>query len=148
MSDLKIVPLVSSGAVGPLGAAHLPRLWTKLTLHNAGMLPDGFEYCGAGFDQMTISALGLDRDKVIAYVRDHKPTYVQFEEYVVAENGGSVSPEAIAAHNAAIHGYHHSDELGGKMREATGLKDHSVKDAVRLNFVEDLDELHAQVNKG
>ena len=66
----KIVPIISSDTAGPLGAVHLPRLWAKLTLHNAGMLPDGYDYCGAGFDQMTIDGLGLERDGVIAYVRD------------------------------------------------------------------------------
>jgi hypothetical protein len=30
------------------------------------------------------------------------------------------------------------------MRSASGIKDANVKDAVRLNSIEDLDELHAQ----
>lgn len=144
----KIVPLISSGTAGPLGAVHLPRLWAKLTLGSAGMLADGYDFCGQGFDQMTITALGLDKDKTLAYVRDHRPTYTQFEEWVVAQNGGNLSKDKIDKHNAAIFGYNHSDELGGQMRGSSKLKDHSVKDAVTLNMLEDLDELRAQAGSG
>lgn len=144
----KTIPLISSGTAGPLGALHLPRLWTKLTLGSAGMLADGYDFCGQGFDQMTITALGLDRDKTIAYIREQRPTYVQFEEWVIAQNGGNLSKEKIAAHNAAITGYNHSDELGGKMRAASGVKNAAIKDAVTLNMLEDLDELRAQAGAG
>ena len=140
----KIVPIISSDTAGPLGAVHLPRLWAKLTLHNAGMLPDGYDYCGAGFDQMTIDGLGLERDGVIAYVRDEKPSYVQFEEWVIAQNGGAVARAQVEAHNAAIRGYNHADDLAATMRGASGLKNAAVKD-VTLNTLEDLDELHAHV---
>jgi hypothetical protein len=140
----KTVPLISSGTAGPLGAVHLPRLWTKLTISNAGGLPEGYDICGQGFDQMTLNALGLDRDETIAYVRDNRPTYLQFEQWVIQKNGGNISQDRIDKHNAAIRGYNHSDELAGQMREASGLKDPSKKDAVTLNSLEDLDELHKQ----
>ena len=96
---------------------------------------------------MTIDALNLDRQKVLDYVKSNKPTYMQFEQWVVDQNGGSVSRDTIDKHNAAIRGYNHSDDLGAQMRGASGIKDAGVKDAVRLNSVEDLDELHAQVTK-
>jgi hypothetical protein len=146
-SGTKIVPLMSSGTAGPLGAIHLPRLWTKLTLAAVRALPDGYDSAGAGFDQMTIDALNLKRDEVIAYVTERKPTYVQFEAWVLEKNGGSIPKSAIDAHNAAIRGYHHSDELGATMRAASGVKDDSIKDAVTLNMLEDLDEFYSAVSK-
>ena len=139
----KVTPTISSDTAGPLGAIHLPRLWAKLTLHNAGMLADGYDSCGAGFDQMTIDGLGLDKQRVLDFMRDRRPTYIQFEEWVVGENGGSIPREKIEKHNAAVRGYHHSDELAGKMRGSSGIKDEKIKDAVTLNTIEDLDELHA-----
>jgi hypothetical protein len=140
----KQIPLISSQSTGPLGAAHLPRLWTKLTLGYTDQLADGWDHCGTGFDQMTISNLGLDREKVMEFVRTHKPTYVQFEEYVVAN--GKTDPETIRKHNAAIHGYDHSPELAKEMRGTMGLKNDRVNDAVTLNSLEDLHELHKQVH--
>ena len=140
----KVVPLISSGTAGPLGALHLPRLWTKLTLYNAGVLADGYDFCGKGFDQMTIDALGLDRDAVMAFMRT-KPTYTEFERWVVQQNGGSISGETIRKHNDAIRGYNHGDELAKGMRAASGVSDASIADAVTLNMLEDLDELRGQV---
>jgi hypothetical protein len=139
----KVVPLVSSGTAGPLGVLHLPRLWLKLSLAAVDALPEGYDECGTGYDAMTLSALGLDRQKTIDFIRRNKPTYIEFEEWIVAN--GKFDKEAIARHNAAVRGYNHSDELGHKMRQASKIKDSSIKDAVSLNMVEDLDELHHRV---
>jgi hypothetical protein len=140
----KQIPYISSQTTGPLGAAHLPRLWTKLTLGYAGQLAEGWDHCGHGFDQMTIDNLGLDRDKVMEFVKTHKPTYVQFEQYVA--DHGKIDAETIKKHNASIHGYNHADDLAKEMRNTMGLKNEAVKDAVTLNMLDDLHELHHQVN--
>lgn len=144
----RVVPLISSDTAGPLGAIHLPRLWTKLTLSAAGVLPDGYDECGAGFDQMTLSAFGLDRAKTMEFIKNSHPKYMEFEEWVIAQNGGSISQDKIRKHNEAIRGYNHSDDLGATMRASSGIKDASVKDAVTLNTIEDLDEVHSQVKGG
>jgi hypothetical protein len=143
-----VVPLISSDTAGPLGAIHLPRLWTKLTLAANGLLPDGYDECGKGFDQMTLDALGLDRQKTIEFVRAKHPKYIEFEEWVLQQNGGSIAPDRIKKHNDAVRGYHHSDELGAKMRGSSGIKNAAIKDAVTLNTIEDLDDVHAQVTRG
>lgn len=139
----KIVPAISSGTAGPLGAKHLPRLWLKLSLGAAGALPDGYDECGTGFDALTLSSLGLDRQKTIDFVRQKKPTYMQFEEWVVAN--GKANKETIEKLNAAITGYNHGDDLASGMRGRSNIKDGSIKDAVTLNTIEDLDEIHAQL---
>lgn len=140
----KVVPLVSSGTAGPLGAIHLPRLWAKLTLASAGLLADGYDECGHGFDQMTIANLNLDRQKTIDYVKNSHPTYIQFERWVIEQNGGKIDRAVVEKHNAAIRGYNHGDELAAGMRKASGITDETIKDAVTLNTLEDLDELHKQ----
>jgi hypothetical protein len=144
-TDKKVIPFIPSSAKGPLGAAHLPRLWTKLTLGNAGILAEGWDYCGQGFDEMTIQGLGLNKDKALEYVKTQRPTYVQFEEWVVAN--GKTDPASIAKHNEAIFGYNHGDDTVKGIAGATGLKQGNVKDAVTLNMLEDLNELHSQVAK-
>ncbi len=136
-----VVPLVSSGTAGPLGLLHLPRLWTKLRLQAAGRLPEGYDSCGQGFDQMTLDALGLNRADVIAFVSSAKPTYVQFEEWIVQKRG-KPDPDLVKKHNAAIAGYNHAPELADTMRKASGISDASINDAVSLNSVDDLDALH------
>ncbi len=141
----KITPLISSGTAGPLGAVHLPRLWAKLTLAGAGLLPEGYDECGSGFDMMTINDLGLNKDEVITYVRTRKPTYSAFEEFVVQK--GKTDPETIKKHNAAVLGYKHADDKAAHMRSDMGVKHAHIKDAVTLNTLEDLHELHQTVTK-
>lgn len=144
-SQTKITPLVSSGTVGPLGVTHLPRLWTKLTLGAAGLLPEGYDECGPGFDAMTLGDLGLNKDEVMTYIRTRKPTYVEFEEWVVQK--GKTDPETIKKHNAAVLGYHHSDDTAARMHAELGSKHHHIKDAVTLNTLDDLHGLHQAVTK-
>lgn len=143
VTTTKIIPIISSGVTGPLGAAHLPRMWTKLTLGNHNALPEGHDYCGTGFDQMTIDNLGLQRERVIEYVKGSKPTYVQFEAWV--RQNGKTDPETIRKHNQAVFGYKHGDDTVKHIQDEIGLKDPGVRDAVTLNVLEDLNDLHAMV---
>jgi hypothetical protein len=141
----RIVPLISSDCAGPLGAIHLPRLWSKLMIAAAGKLPEGYDECGPGFDQMTLNGLNLDRQKTMDYVRNNKPTYMQFEQWVIQQNGGDISPDTIRKHNDAIRAYCHKEELASSMRSASGIGDRTISDAVTLNKCEDFDELHRQL---
>ena len=58
---MSIIPTISSGTAGPLGVQHLPRLWQKASLDAAGKLHSDYPAAGAGFDQMTLDALGIER---------------------------------------------------------------------------------------
>ena len=145
MTQAPIVPTISSDTAGPLGAIHLPRLWLKQTLDCAGRLAEGYDACGDGFDALTLADLNLDRGETIAFIRDKHPTYMQFERWVLDKNGGTISQGAIDRHNAAIRGYNHGDDKAAAMRSASGVANPDVADAVTLNTVEDLDEVHRAV---
>lgn len=136
-----VIPIISSGTAGPLGAIHLPRLWAKLTLDAAGKLPESYDACGSGFDQLTIDDLGLKREDVMSFIQSKRPTYVQFEEWVVAN--GKTDPETVRKHNENVRNFLHSDETGKKMRAALGIKRDDIKDAVTLNTLDDLHSLHS-----
>ena len=141
----KIVPLISSGLAGPLGVLHLPRLWQKASLENAGKIADGYPGCGQGYDQMVLDGLGLDRDAFLALIAT-KPTYVQCEQWV-KDNGSSVTPEAITELNAAITGYIHKNDYRQGILSAVGLPDGDPRDAINLNNLEDWHDFHAAVIK-
>lgn len=141
---MSTIPLISSDLAGPLGAIHLPRLWAKLRLSAAGQLPEGYAECGAGFDQMTLDGLKVDRDAAVAYVKGDKPTYAQFEAWVLKQRGGKIPAAEIEASNAAIRGYNHDDDTRGEILTEAGVKDDgSVLDAVNLNNLDDWNALHA-----
>ncbi len=143
-----IVPLISSGVAGPLGVVHLPRLWLKLSLECTGKLAPGYPGAGKGYDQMVIEGLGLNRDAVINFIKQNRPTYPQFEGWV-KKTGTKVDKGSIEKLNSAIRGYIHDDETRKSILSASGLPDNAEapKDAVNLNNLDDWKEFHEAVLK-
>ena len=142
----KMIPLIGSSEAGPLGAIHLPRLWLKVTLSASGALHDDYDECGAGFDQMVLDGLGVDRDAAVDYLKSNMPTYPQFEQWVVDQNGGSIDQSVVDASNAAITGYEHGDDIVSAISDAAATNaDHAIKDAVTLNALEDWNDIHASL---
>ncbi|MBL9115950.1 MAG: DUF5069 domain-containing protein [Verrucomicrobiaceae bacterium] len=135
----QIVPLISSGVAGPLGALHLPRLWQKASLEAAGKLHPDYPGCGQGYDQMTLSALGLDREAFLAYIKNSKPSYTQLEAWVQAQPGVKLDKATLYRHNAAIRGYIHGDDTRKAILDAAGLPDDGSCNpgAVDLNNIDD-----------
>ena len=143
---MSTIPLISSDLAGPLGAIHLPRLWSKLLLTAKGQLADDYDHCGAGFDQMTLDGLKIDRDAAIAFVDDNLPTYPKFEAWILEQRGGSIPASEIEASNAAIRGYNHDDGTRGEILSAAGISDDgSILDAVNLNNLDDWTTLHGSL---
>ena len=133
---MSIIPTISSGTAGPLGVQHLPRLWQKASLDAVGKLNPDYPAAGAGFDQMTLDALGINRETFLAYIKESKPTYVACEAWVAAN--GNTDAAKIAAHNAAVDGYNHADDTRAEILAAAGRADDgSVLDAVNLNNLDD-----------
>jgi len=147
MSDT-YVPLISSGVAGPLGVVHLPRLWQKVSLEEAGKLAPGYPGVGKGFDAMTLGALGLEEQAVRDYIKQNKPTYPQFEAWV-KKNAKSLTADAIEMHNAAVRAYYHDGETRKGSLSACGIDDDASapKDAVNLNNLDDWYEFHQAVLK-
>jgi hypothetical protein len=145
---MSYVPLISSGVAGPLGALHLPRLWLKVSLEAAGKLAPGYPGIGAGYDSMTVAALGLDADAVKSFIAANKPTYTQFEAWV-RQNGKKLTKADIQRHNLAILGYCHGDDVRKGILTAAGLPDDGsvLPGAIDLNNIDDWQEFHAAVLK-
>lgn len=142
----KLIPTISSGVAGPLGVLHLPRFWSKVLMDAKGVLNDDYPACGAGFDQMVLDGLGLDKDATLSYIQDNLPTYPQFEAWVLDQSGGSLDQEAVDNLNSAIQGYNHDDDTRTSILGASGVDDDgSILDAVNLNNLDDWYELHASL---
>ncbi|MEI7927296.1 MAG: DUF5069 domain-containing protein [Verrucomicrobiales bacterium] len=140
-----IIPLISSGTAGPLGVLHLPRLWQKVSLAARGKLADGYKGPGPGYDYMVIEALGLDKDSLVAFITDSRPTYAAFEAWVASQPGAKLDAASVGALNSAISGYNHTDDVRASILAAAGIPNDSAapKDAVNLNNLDDWSEFHA-----
>jgi hypothetical protein len=140
----KIVPLISSAVAGPLGVVHLPRFWLKVSLECRGKLAPGYPGCGKGYDQMVLDGLGLKREAVIAYIKNNRPTYPQFETWITQQPGAKLDKLSIDKLNGAIRGYIHDDATRKAILSANGIADDSraFRDAVNLNNLDDWKEFH------
>jgi hypothetical protein len=140
-----VIPLISSGTTGPLGVLHLPRLWLKASLGAAGKLHPDYPSCGQGYDQMVLSGLGLDKAAFESFIASSKPTYPEFEAWVLEQSGGSLDAAAVAKLNAAIIGYNHADDVRTSILGASGIPDEGkILDAVMLNNLDDWQSFHQQ----
>lgn len=142
---MKIVPTISSDTTGPLGVAHLPRLWQKVILNEKGLLPEGYDSCGNGYDQMVLDALGLDRSETLAFLKTI-PSYFAFEKWILSKKGGKLDPAVVEKSNAAVRGYNHADPVRKSILSAAGVEDQGLyKGAVVLNNFDDWTEFHANL---
>jgi hypothetical protein len=123
-----IVPAISSNVAGPLGAAHLPRLWLIAILRVGGAIPRGYNV--DRMDRMTLDHLGVDADRSEAYLRSALPDYIQYEQWV-RENALHADAAGIAAHNTALRLYRsdvlRADLLDWQLLHASYLAEHSVR---------------------
>ena len=141
----KIVPTISSGTAGPLGVQHLPRLWQKASLDAVGKLHDDYPAAGAGYDQMVLDAIGIDREEFLSYISSTKPSYIQCENWILEQKGGSLDQAKVDEVNKGINGYIHDDATRTEILEAAGRPDDgSIKDAVNLNNLDDWAIFHSQ----
>lgn len=139
----QIIPLISSGTRGPLGVLHLPRLWQKVSLENAGKLHRDYPAIGGGYDQMVLDGLGIDKAAFVAFMKS-KPTYPALEAWVREQNGVKLDTASVTALNDSITGYIHADETRREILAASGIKDDgSILDAVSLNNLDDWQSFHA-----
>jgi hypothetical protein len=143
------VPLISSGVAGPLGVLHLPRLWLKVSLEARGKLAAGYPGAGKGYDQMVIDGLGLNRDAVIKFIKEQRPTYPQFEAWIKKQPGVKLDKGSIDKLNASITGYIHADDTRKSILSANAIADDgsACRDAVNLNNLDDWKEFHEAVLK-
>ena len=141
--------MISSGVAGPLGVIHLPRLWLKTSLEARGKLAAGYPGCGKGYDQMVLDGLGLNREAVLNFIKNDKPTYPQFEAWIKKQPGVKVDKASVEQLNSAIRGYNHGDDVRKGIFSASGLTDEacSFRDAVNLNNLDDWKEFHETVLK-
>lgn len=145
---MPVIPLISSDTAGPLGVKHLPRLWLKALLSAVGELPPGYKDIRPGFDFMVLEGLGLDPDVVRDYIVRHRPTYLQFEDWVRSREEADLSPENVAKINGVVVERQKAGGSRTRMLEELGLPaDCGITDSIMMNNLDDWREIHEAVAK-
>lgn len=138
---ITIVPLAAATVVGPLGVAHLPRLWLKAVLAATGRLPADYVSGYAGTDRDAIDGIGLDGAATFAFLRT-LPSYQEFEVWVRA-SAARLEPAAVAELNAKIAGHLRKPERASASRETLGIAATSERRTALLNALDDWASVHA-----
>ncbi|BET67362.1 hypothetical protein ASA1KI_22800 [Opitutales bacterium ASA1] len=140
----KIIPLISSDTVGPLGVKHLPRLWLKTLLASAGRLPEGYKDIRPGFDYMVLEGLKIAPDAARAYIMESRPGYLGFEAWVRAQEGVDLTQENIAAVNRIVTERKKGPESRLQLLAENGLpEDSPIESSIMLNNLDDWRSIHA-----
>jgi hypothetical protein len=126
------VPLAGSMVPGPLGLAHLPRMWQKAMLASLGVLPGDYLY-GRGFDQRIVEGIGIDPDAFMPFLKT-LPSYLETESWVRSH---ATRLEAVDATSELIVNRAVSPEFGAKLRAGVGIADASFDNGAQLNNIDD-----------
>ena len=135
-----LVPLVGPLVVGPLGVAHLPRMWFKGILSAAKALPDTYFDDYKGFNKKVVDALGLEPEPWFAFLKT-QPTYLEAERYVKA-HAAHLDAETIAALNADIATTQRAEENAAKVRATVGLTIEGFNNSAALINLDDWFAIH------
>lgn len=139
-----MVPLISGVQAGPLGIAHLPRLWFKMRAHAAGVLPEGY-YAGDGSDDVAVlAAIGVDGEAFAAHLAADVPDYVACEAWV-RSHATDLSPATFAAFNERHWAQVKSEPGQTEWLARFGLTGSSYVLSLQLNQLDDWDLVHAHI---
>lgn len=138
------VPLISTRSKGPLGLAHLPRLWLKMRLADKGALAEGYRAGEGGFDGALLNALGIDSADAVVFIAASQPGYLAFEAWVREHaQPDSLTPAAIEQFNEKILSFAKPEPGRSDALEALGLpKSDAVWFGTDLNDLDDWNGFH------
>jgi hypothetical protein len=115
-----------------------------MSLECRGKLAPGYPGCGTGYDQMALDALGLNKEVVLDFIKNTRPTYPQFEAWITKQPGAKLDKLSIDKLNSSIRSYFHDEPTRKAILAANGIPDDSraFRDAVNLNNLDDWKEFH------
>jgi len=143
-----MIPLIASDTRGPLGVCHLPRVWLKTLLAAVGQLAPGYKDVRPGFDYMVLEGLGVDPDQARAFLKDTRPSYLAFEQWIREHPGVDLTPANIDRVNTIVVSRQKSTTSRQAILASVGLTDDgSITDSVLLNALDDWQSLHRELTE-
>jgi hypothetical protein len=136
----RIVPLIGPTVVGPLGVAHLPRMWLKAALNSADALTEGYFPHYFGFNRKVVDGLGLDPEAFFGFLGT-LPTYAETERWV-REHATRIDPAGIAAVNIDVASFQRPEEPAAAVRARVGLDQPGFRLSQALISLDDWCTMH------
>jgi hypothetical protein len=140
----KVVPLISTLDYGRLEVCQLPRTWLKILLRARNLLHDDYpDMTESGLDPKALAVVGIEPQKAIDFIRDNMPSYIDFEAWVLEQNGGHLDTAAVQEWNEFVRTRDHNEAKQEDIKSTIGRDDvQAVTSAVILNHIEDMHLAH------
>src|SRR5262245_52763772 len=96
--------LADSRETGAIGVMHLKRFWQKSIAKRDGRLDAMAFQEEWNLDFSLLSALGLGLEQTVKHLYLEKPTFEQFENWILELNGGVIQSERVEEFNRIVVG--------------------------------------------
>lgn len=108
-------PIVDIHDTGTLGVVYLKRLWSLWTSYQPS--PAGDETRDWRATMVLLSGLGLGLEPTLRHVVTASLSFPEFEDWILAQNGGALDPRTVARLNAALTGAEPPPDVQAWLRE-------------------------------
>ncbi|QKG53277.1 hypothetical protein [Hymenobacter sp. BRD67] len=125
---------VSSAETGQLGVQHLKRFWAQSLARREG-IGSALTEQEWRFDNLLLNGLDLALQETKRYLMHIQPTFTEFEQWVLAKNGGDLAPLRIERLNSVFANQPYGENVLAHLRELEAYDD--VLSADDLQFWEE-----------
>ncbi|RZK18015.1 MAG: hypothetical protein EOO56_16905, partial [Hymenobacter sp.] len=122
---------VTSAETGQLGIRHLKRFWAHAMAKRRGRFVGTTEQDWRA-DNLLLNGLGLPLQEALRYLMQTGPAFEEFEQWVLAKNGGAFAPLQLERLNSALSGQPYTPAVQAQLHELAAHKD--VLSAEDLRF--------------
>jgi len=108
--------LASTDELGRLGVMHLKRYWSQARAQRQGLAVEQTEQSWR-LDNLLLNGLGLSIEETLRFLMRSAPSFEEFEDWVLAKNGGQLDPLQRERLNCLFAGKPYPAKLQQALRE-------------------------------
>ena len=108
--------------LGSLGVMYLKRYWSQVLAKRNGAFTEQTEQSWR-LDNLLLNGLGLPIEETLRYLMHSAPSFAEFEEWVLAKNGGCLDPLQVARLNSLFAHKPYPEALQKSLREVEAEAD-------------------------
>ena len=109
------IVLAETAETGALGVQHLKRYWSQALARRNGVFIEPTERSWR-FDNLLLNGLGLPIEETTRYLMQTAPSFAEFENWVLAKNGGLLNARQIERLNSLFAGRPYPEPLREHLR--------------------------------
>jgi hypothetical protein len=110
------IEFAGSAEIGKLGVGHLKRFWARTLAARFGKTSDNQEN-DRRFDNLVLNGLNLPLEETLCYLSRSAPTFDEFENWILAKNGGALDELQIERLNCVLSNRPYGERLQNSLKQ-------------------------------